>query len=288
MHYLESNPVSVTYPEKWTLPMIFSSPHSGAHYPDRFVEQSNLDLNTLRRSEDYNVHHLFDCAPEFGAPLLKANFPRAFCDVNREAYELDPDMFSDALPGFANKHSPRVTSGIGTIPRLVSADTEIHREKLTFAEAEERINNCYFPYHAALATLLETCQQRFGFALLVDCHSMPGNATAAPGDPHLGDMVLGNRFGRTCPPELSDFVADTLSKLGYSVSFNTPYAGGYITRHYADPIKRIYTLQIEISRDLYMDQPHLQLTEGAPELVANIRHLLGSLHSYFQKFAQKV
>lgn len=268
--------------------MVFSSPHSGSHYPENFIEQSNLDLNTLRRSEDYNVQHLFDCVPEFGAPLLTANFPRAFCDVNREAYELDPNMFSDTLPGFTNKHSPRVSSGIGTIPRLVSADTEIHSEKLTFAEAEARINACYFPYHAALSTLLETCVERFGFALLIDCHSMPGNTATAPGDLHLGDMVLGNRFGRTCPPEMSDFIAENLTKLGYTVSFNTPYAGGYITRHYADPVQHIHTLQIEISRDLYMDQPHLQMTEGAPALMANIRHLLGSLNSYFQQIAQKV
>lgn len=280
--YLEENPVSVYLPDNWTLPLVFSSPHSGAHYPSEFVEHSRLAITALRQSEDFYVHHLFKSVCDFGAPLLHANFPRAFCDVNREAYELDPDMFDEKLPAHINNFSPRAIAGIGTIPRIVSANTPIYDKKLSFADAEHRLNSCYFPYHTELKRLLTACRQKFGFVILIDCHSMPGNTAATPGDPEIADIVLGNRFGRTCPAEFSDFIANILGGFGYSVNFNTPYAGGYITRHYADPSDQTHCLQIELSRDLYMDQKALTLTPNADELVTNIHTLLGQLNTYFR------
>lgn len=282
MTYLEENPVSVYLPDNWTLPLVFSSPHSGDHYSPEFIEQSRLSQTALRQSEDFSVHHLFKAVTDFGAPLLHANFPRAFCDVNREAYELDPDMFDAPLPAHINKNSARVVAGIGTIPKMVSADTPIYDGKLKFAEAEHRINTCYFPYHDELNRLLTACKQKFGFVILIDCHSMPGNSTAMPGEPQLADVVLGNRFGRTCPAEFTDFLANMLGDFGYSVSFNAPYAGGYITRHYAEATDRVHCLQIELSRDLYMDPGKLQLNANADKLVANIHTLLGHMNVYFK------
>src|SRR5271166_740414 len=155
------------------LPLVLASPHSGSEYPADFVAASRLDPLALRQSEDSFVDELFAAAPHLGAPLLSARFPRAYLDVNREAYELDPTMFSDPLPGFINAGSPRVRMGLGTIARIVANGEEIYAKKLRFAEARQRIECLYHPYHQALRQLVEETEAMFGGYLLVDCHSMP-------------------------------------------------------------------------------------------------------------------
>ena len=89
-------------PSRLATPLVFSSPHSGSTYPQRFLAASRLDPLTLRRSEDAFVDELFLPCVELGAPLLRALFPRAYLDVNREPYELDPQIFDGCLPAFAN------------------------------------------------------------------------------------------------------------------------------------------------------------------------------------------
>ena len=140
----------VVDPERQTLPLVFASPHSGSHYPREFLAASRLDPLSLRRSEDSFVDEIFEAAPQLGAPLIRALFPRAFVDANREPFELDPAMFEDELPAYANTRSPRVAAGLGTIARVVANGADIYRGKLAFAEALGRIRRHYRPYHKAL------------------------------------------------------------------------------------------------------------------------------------------
>src|SRR6266566_7033607 len=137
------------------VPLVLASPHSGSEYPADLLAASRLDPLTLRRSEDSFVDALFAAAPDIGAPLLSARFPRAYLDVNREAWELDPAMFSDSLPSFVNVRSPRVRMGLGTIARVVASGEEIYARKLAFAEARQRVDTLYYPYHRALRRLVE-------------------------------------------------------------------------------------------------------------------------------------
>ncbi len=245
-------PIEVIRPVRQTVPLVFASPHSGDHYPADFVAAARLDATTLRRSEDCHVHELFSAAPRMGAPLLRATFPRAFLDPNREPYELDPSMFDGPLPRHANTRSPRVMAGLGTIPRMVASGHDIYSRKLTPDEAERRIDGYYRPYHAALRDLIDGTLAAFGRCLLVDCHSMPsgqpGPGTAVP------DFVLGDNHGISCAREVPAAVQDVLEGRGYSVTRNAPYAGGYTTRHYGRPSKGVHTLQIETNRRLYMDE----------------------------------
>src|SRR5579862_810714 len=180
-------------PERHAVPLVVASPHSGAEYPEDLIASSRLDPLTLRRSEDSFVDEIFAAAPRLGAPLLAARFPRAYLDVNREAWELDPTMFADVLPNFVNGRSPRVRMGLGTIARIVASGEEIYARKLRFAEARQRVEALYHPYHHALRQLVEETEAAFGGCLLLDCHSMPsasrgrsdgsrpGPAMAAPG-----------------------------------------------------------------------------------------------------------
>ena len=179
----------VLAPAEQTVPVVVASPHSGRAYPADFVANSPLDLLALRRSEDSFVDELIGAAPDLGIPLLRALFPRAYIDPNREPFELDPDMFEDALPDYANTQSSRVAAGLGTIARVVSSGQEIYSAKLKFSEAAARINENYRPYHRTLRDLLDTTRRRFGHYVLLDCHSMP--SVGGPHDPDAGRRRAG-------------------------------------------------------------------------------------------------
>ncbi|MCW5770643.1 MAG: N-formylglutamate amidohydrolase [Rhodospirillaceae bacterium] len=253
----QTAPVYVVHaPAEQTIPIVFCSPHSGTDYNEAFRKAARLDFATLRKSEDSHVDLLYGDAPAKGAPLLCALFPRAFVDPNREPFELDQTMFEERLPDYVNTASPRVAAGLGTIAKVVCNGAEIYRKKLRFAEAVERIDTYYRPYHAALTQLLEDTKHRFGLAMLVDCHSMPsvgGPMDRDPGSRRV-DFVLGDAYGAACHPALTLAAEAKLRDFGYAVHRNMPYAGGYTTRHYGNPAQGQHALQIEINRALYMDE----------------------------------
>jgi N-formylglutamate amidohydrolase len=276
----DSAPIlEVIRPDRQRLPLVFASPHSGCNYPDEFVQGSNLDPLSLRRSEDSFVDRLCAAAPGRAAPLLRALFPRAFCDPNREPYELDPAMFEDDLPAFANTRSPRVAAGLGTIAKVVANGAEIYGGKLRYAEISSRINGYYKPYHAALRGLVDETRAAFGFCILVDCHSMPsigGPMDKDPGETRV-DFVLGDCFGTACAPAVADGAERLLTGLGYVVTRNDPYAGGFTTRHYGRPAERCHALQIEINRALYMNEEAIEPIAYLPTLADNLGRLIDGL-----------
>ena len=260
-------PVEVIEPERLLSPIVFSSPHSGDAYPQSFLAATRLDPMTLRRSEDAFVDDLFLWAAELGAPLLRARFPRAYLDVNREPYELDPRMFDGRLPAFANTRSLRVAGGLGTIARVVGDAQEIYRGKLPVAAAMERIERLYKPYHRRLRGLVQRAQSTFGVALLVDCHSMPSTGADRP----RSDIVIGDRYGTSCAGLVPDLLEYELRRLGYSVHRNKPYAGGFITEHYGNPQSGLHAVQIELNRALYMDEAALAPNRGFEPLARDLR-----------------
>ncbi|MBI3673437.1 MAG: N-formylglutamate amidohydrolase, partial [Rhizobiales bacterium] len=196
-------PFEILAPASWSAPAVFNSPHSGRTYDQAFVSQSRLTPTALRKSEDCYVDELFMACVGHGAPLLRAHVPRSFVDLNREPYELDPRMFQGELPGYVNSTSPRVAGGLGTIPRVVAEGEEIYRGRLNLAEALNRIERIYLPYHRTLAALLDEVMGKNGAALLVDCHSMPSSALAHLKAPGPVDIVLGDRFGASCDEEIT-------------------------------------------------------------------------------------
>ena len=269
-------PFMVARPETLKVPLVFNSPHSGRVYPKAFLAASRLDSLALRRSEDAFVEELFAFVTALGAPLLYAHFPRAFLDVNREPYELDPVLFRDGLPHYANTQSIRVVGGLGTIARIVSETDEIYREPLSVGAALERINRLYTPYHDTLSSLLAEAMRDFGCAVLIDCHSMPSSPIAEQGGIRP-DFVLGDRFGTSCNGELTRLAAAQLKVLGYAVALNKPYAGGYITEHYGRPHKGQHVLQIEINRALYMDETSFEKSGGFERLRGDLEAMVGAL-----------
>ncbi|MDZ5697541.1 N-formylglutamate amidohydrolase [Chelativorans sp. M5D2P16] len=266
----------VHMPGEQQVPFVFNSPHSGRHYPSRFLSMSRLDAATIRRSEDCYVDELFAAAAGVGAPFLTANFPRAYLDVNREPWELDPRMFSEPVPSFANIRSPRVAGGLGTIPKLVGEGYDIYEERLPLAEALSRIEHIYKPYHACLAELLSRTRAIFGYAILVDCHSMPANIRVGDGQGRP-DFIVGDRFGSSAAAALSQHAISLLTAQGYRVANNKPYAGGFITEHYGRPAEHLHAVQVEVNRGLYMDERTLQRTDGFNRLAADLAEFVRAL-----------
>lgn len=250
---MSSAAYTLALPARRTSSVVFSSPHSGRAYWPEFVAASVLDLAALRSSEDAYVDDLFAAAPALGAPLLSAVAPRAYVDLNRGAEEMDPALIEGVRPGAYN---PRIASGLGVIPRVVSGGRAIWRGKLARGAAEARVEQWWKPYHGALAQVLDETHARFGEAILLDCHSMPHEAIRS----HRAvgglcpDVVLGDRFGASADARIVARVEALLRAEGLRVARNAPFAGGYITQHYGVPARGRHAVQIEIDRALYMDE----------------------------------
>ncbi|MES2032572.1 MAG: N-formylglutamate amidohydrolase [Pseudomonadota bacterium] len=261
-------------------PLVFASPHSGRLYPAVMLEATALQPELLRRSEDAFVDEMVAPTADHGAAVILARYGRAWMDLNRHAWELDPAMFSDELPEFARGRTARVAAGLGAIARLAGEGREIYSRKLTFAEARARVETTHQPYHDALERLLARARAAHGMAVLIDWHSMPEAAARTAVTPRHGkgcDIVLGDRFGAACTQKLTNLVEKELEGMGYRVARNAPYAGGYTTEHYGRPTQRTHALQIEISRALYLDEKTLQPTEGLARLTTDVRRLTAIL-----------
>jgi N-formylglutamate amidohydrolase len=269
-------PYLVTEPAQQVAPFVLCSPHSGSVYPPDFLAISRLNPHALRKSEDCFVDELFLPIAAEGAPLIAARFPRAYLDVNREPYELDPELFHGPLPDYANTQSVRVAGGLGTIARIVADGEEIYRSKLPLAMGLARVEQLYIPFHAALSELIEATRQRFGYAILIDCHSMPSAAMAPAGGPRP-DVVLGDRFGASADCKITRFLKDVLVGLGYEVQMNRPYAGGYITEHYGRPARDVHAVQIEVNRGLYLNELTLRPTAAFAQLQGDLKSIAGPL-----------
>jgi N-formylglutamate amidohydrolase len=248
-------------PDRQSTAVVFASPHSGAGYEPAFLAQTVLNSAQIRSSEDAFVDRLFASAPDHGAPLLAATVPRAFLDLNRAPDELDPAV----IEGIARApHNPRVSSGLGVIPRVVAGGRAIYRGKLPLAEAEARIIRYWHPYHRALRDLIEATHAGFGQAVLIDCHSMPHEAIehhSRPGTPPP-EVVLGDRFGASAAPWVIDQVEEVFRAEGFRVARNTPFAGAFIAQSYGRPSAGRHVVQVEIDRSLYMDETRIEPLPG--------------------------
>lgn len=260
-------------PLRRTAPVVFASPHSGRRYPPDLLAATQLPLASLRRSEDAYVDELFAGVAAHGATLLAANVARAYVDLNRDPGELDADMFHDAPPAWRHSATARVLAGLGAIPRISGEGEDIYRRRLPISEAERRIATVHRPYHAMLSALVEEAKSQFGAAIVIDCHSMPSAARGLGGP----DIVLGDRFGSACNPLVTRLVEQLLTRLGYRVARNAPFAGGYTTQAFGRPHQSVHALQIELSRSLYLQERSLTRSAGFGRVRADMARVAAHL-----------
>jgi len=236
--------------------IIYNSPHSGERFPDDFLKSCLINQHILLSSGDSFVNSLFEEAKNHGSTLLVNNFARSFMDTNREAYEIDPSMFSGEIDVPLNHNSPKVQLGFGSIAKYAYTRKNIYKDKIPFEYARKRIEEYHIPIHEKLESLLVKDIDKFGYSLLVDCHSMPSFEFLGhhvPDKPQY-DIILGNLYGRSCHPAITDFLSQHFLREGFSVILNTPFAGGHNTEKYNAPQLNKHAIQIEIKKSLYMDE----------------------------------
>lgn len=260
----------VETPSEWRAGVVFASPHSGAIYPLDLLDRSNVSPHQLRRNEDIFIDHLFQSAVTAGAPLIRALFPRVIVDVNRAESELPSQWEALIDATMKQKTTPRAAAGLGVVPTYLSETLPIYKRLPDIQEVKQRLTQLYHPYHSTLQGLLKTSVNRFGRALLVDCHSMPGFAPMGSRRP---DIILGDRFGTSCHPDTLALFRELFTHAGYSVGVNYPYAGGYTTSHYGKPDKGIEAIQIEVNRDLYVNPVTLSPKSGYIRLTEDLRQI---------------
>lgn len=241
---------------------MLDSPHSGRNYPADF-DYSCL-LNDLRKAEDSYVDEIFDKAPALGGPLLCARIPRAYIDVNRNITDIDPLLLDSPWQG-PIAPSNRSAAGFGLVHRLVRPGMPVYGRRLSQGEIQKRIDRYYTPYHSVLSALLDDAVFLFGCALHLNLHSMP-----SCGGTRTADIVLGDRDGTTCGRDYLYMVRDNLIRMGYRVALNDPYKGMEILRRHSAPRKGRHSLQIEISKHLYMNEKTLEKTENFVRLKSDM------------------
>mgnify|MGYP001793258226 CR=1 FL=1 len=266
----------LSHPSRRTTSVVFASPHSGRDYPWTFMRRSALDELGVRSSEDAFVDDLFETAPRHGAPFIKAGAPRAYVDLNRASDELDPALIEGVRK---NGHNPRVSSGLGVIPRVVANGRVIYKGKIPLSEAKKRIDTFWHPYHAALKAQLDQAFAMFGQAILIDCHSMPHEAmdSIARSGVKRPQIVLGDRFGAAAGEEIVDRIEQAFVDAGLVVTRNTPFAGAYITQHYGRPASGRHAVQVEIDRSLYMNERLVEPNEHFAEFKALLDTIIPQL-----------
>lgn len=278
-------------------PFLFAVPHSGRHYPENFKQSSSLTNHQLRLSEDAFVDDLFAGVTDKKAGLLVATYARSYLDLNRASNEIDPDLFLGPLGDIEPELTNRVKAGLGIIPKIISEGMPIYDRKLPVREAIKRVRDTYMPYHETLSMELDERVDTHGIAVLIDCHSMPSGSELGKGKRGQPDIILGDCWGASCTPELTNMAERLFLAEGFRVRRNIPYAGGFATRHYGKPDASIHALQIEVNRRIYMDEerieklPHFNdvtacITKITTELQAAVSQIFTTSNKNLKKAAE--
>lgn len=268
------------------IPLVCDSPHSGTDYPADF--KHSVPLALLRQGEDTHVHTLWQAAPDVGATLIAARFPRTYIDPNRTLADLDPGMIDGTWPE-PLEPGEKTRLGKGLIWARMDPETPIYDRRLTVSEVQARIHHYYLPYHNALEDVVQERYAQFGKLWHLNLHSMPNDVYARLGidpDREPADFVLGDRDGTTSEPAFVELIEAYLRSQGYTVARNDPYKGVQLIAKMGQPEQNRHSLQIEIRRPVYMDEVTRAPNEGFARLQKTLTGLLQEIADYVREQSQ--
>lgn len=264
-------------------PVVLSIPHSGSYFPPEFLKQVNSNVDVMRHNEDIFVDELVKSAIDAGLTTIKMSVSRTFIDLNRDRLELDPTMFYNYPKDKDILYDKHCRVGLGVVHRINYLRQPLYKGLLDYHEVEARLKNLYDVYHNRLQQIIQKCIKKFGFCLVLDCHSMPSKICSIIDDRSGIDICLGNLFSQSCPQEISDFFAGQFWDKNYKVEFNCPYSGAFITFNYCQPRRKMYTLQLEVNRALYADENTLQKNENFYQTADDIGNAIINLAQYVSR-----
>ena len=269
--------------DKLVYPLILSIPHSGKLFPKEFLQNVRFEEKILRRNEDLFVDELLQGALSQGLTAIKMNLSRTFVDLNRDRLELDPAMFYNYPKETDILYDKHCRVGLGVIHRINFRRENLYAGLLDYKEVGERLSKVYDVYHNRLQQLINKCLKKFGFCMVLDCHSMPSKICSIIDDRSGIDICLGNLFSQSCPQKYSDFLASQFWDCNYSVQENCPYSGAFITFNYCQPRHKMYTLQLELNRSLYADEVNLCKNENFEETAVNVSSAIVNFAEYLKR-----
>lgn len=258
-------------------PLLLSVPHSGTYFPPEFLQNVQSDVKTLRRNEDLLVDKLIEAAVKNGLPMMKMEVSRAFVDLNRDKLELDPSMYYNYPQDTDVLFDKHCRVGLGVVHRINYKRENLYAGLLDYNEVQERLKNVYDVYHKQLQKNIDAVLKKFGFCLVLDCHSMPSKICSIIDDRSGIDICLGNLFSQSCPQDISDFFAGQFWNKNYNVEFNCPYSGAFITFNYCQPRRKMWTLQLEINRALYADEALLEPNDNFDNVANDVSEAIINL-----------
>lgn len=243
-------------------PLLISLPHDGTAIPDSIAVRMGPAALAVPDT-DWHVHRLYaPLAEALGASLIRPRWSRYVVDLNR------PPNDVPLYPG------QRVT---GLVPEVTFADEPIYRPGLEpdAAETAARVERYWRPYHAALREEIDRLHAAHGRVVLWEGHSIR-SLVPMLFDGRLPDLNLGTADGRSCSPVTrARLTAVLAAESRYTHAVDGRFKGGYITRHYADPVRRIEAIQLEIAQATYLDEGSFAFDEAlAAPLIEAIGKLL--------------
>lgn len=264
-----------------TSPLILCFPHSGDIYPDDFGYNPSLTFEQIDFPADKYVDELFSEAQTLGVSTLKANFPRTYVDVNRHQHDIDVNMIEEGedwygrlLPGSVDVGATLFWSKSGELP--------IYDRKLTKKESKGRLANFFIPYHQSMTEMVEAVRKKHGSVYIVDCHSMTRFDSKLRGGKERPEIDIGTRRGESCSADLEEKMAELFAARGYDVGVNRRYVGGEITLRYGWPEIEQHILQVELRRDLYMEETSRTKSERFPKMKEDCSAILRDFKAYVE------
>ena len=262
------------------IPLILSFPHSGNSYPDDFKPNPELPYEVLDFSNDKFVDELYGTNNNHDITSIIANFPRVYIDVNRHQHDIDAKMISNGDEWYGRLQPTGHKTGTTLFWSKTKEDYNLYNRLLSHKELKMRLAKCFIPYHQMMTTKIENLKKIHGKVYLLDCHSMTQFDSKIRGGNQRPEIDIGDRNGQACNKEFTNFVASEFKSLGYEVTINKRFRGGEIILRYGWPEINQHILQVEIRRDLYMDENNRKKLDRFITVQKDCKTVLSKIKSY--------
>lgn len=244
-----STPYSIIEPKGKKLPIVVSVPHCGISFPESIKDQYNQDLAENPDDTDWFVHTLYNFVSDMGITMIHANYSRWVIDLNRDP--ASKPLYNDG----------RIITSLTPSTDFFGKDIYVNEKFVpNETEVDRRLEQYYWPYYKKVEELLEERKAEFGKVLLWDAHSIRQSVPTIRKE-NFPDLILGNNDEKTAHPELIKAALEGLKSEDYSLTHNTPFKGGHITRYFGKPENNVHALQLEMSKIHYMDDSETAFDE---------------------------